>query len=91
MSSKQKLFVGGIELNIFRPQSAGISSRRDAVVFFFLHGRNGSADGEEEKARRFVEKVGYFDTKGSKEFILITFVSDYPPSRRRKPLSCNQI
>jgi len=71
MVTKRTLLVGGIEVNVFSLQGAG--ERRETVVFFFLHGRRGSAEEENDVAIRFVEKVGRLKGTRGREFVLVTF------------------
>ena len=57
--------------------------RKDVVVFFFLHGRNGSAEVIEPVARSMVERCEAKERERGRELLVITFVSD-----RLRPQEC---
>ena len=91
MVAKQTIYVGGIEVHVFSSSEIPLSGhgedsglvRKDVVAFFFLHGRNGSAEVIEPVARSMVERCEAKERERGRELLVITFVSD-----RLRPQGC---
>ena len=84
MVAKQTVLVGGIEVYVFSSNEMALGGhgddeglvRKDVVAFFFLHGRNGSAEAIEPVARSMVERCETKERERGRELLVITFVSD---------------
>jgi hypothetical protein len=79
MVAKKTLVVGGIEVHAYASDHTvldpGDEPKKDVVIFFFIHGRNGSAEASEGTAISIVEQAMKKGGERGRELVVVTFVS----------------